>query len=121
MLFQLNLGGTLMSNTNEAFKEQFIARRNTLKLFEEFLINKLKTLETLSTDFSDLIEQIMSELFQHEETSEEFREAKQIANSFLNDDLPFTVALARLNYLYDVTCFKIYHMESIKDIFDCYF
>lgn len=114
-----------MSSTNEALKEQFMERYTNLKLFEQFLLTEIKILESLSTssatDSTQTITKVMTTISQHEIYNEDFKDAKQIADSFLNNEISSTVAIARLNYLYDLSTFKSSHMWLIQDIFKCYF
>lgn len=114
-----------MSNTNETLKKSFMDRYTKLKLFEEFLLNEIKILEALpnssTTDSTEQVQKAMSELSRRATSDEVFCEAKQIAQSFLNNESSYNIALARLNYLYDITCFKASHMWLIQDTFKCYF
>ena len=46
---------------------------------------------------------------------------KQILQEVLNNEIDHQVALAHLNYLYDIACFKRSHLVFMKETFGCFF
>lgn len=114
-----------MSKTNENLEKQFKARYLHLKFLEQLITDSIHIL-SLSADYPKdeahaKIQKFISELDSYDINTDDFSEAKQVLQDFINSKIPHKVALAHLNYLVDITGYKADKMLFVQDTFDCYF
>lgn len=116
-----------MSNSKENLKKQFWERYNQLKASELLLDTSINLLYSINPDVEGRgdctigIEEFISKIPEYKAYSEDANAVKQIFEEVNSNKREFTVALAELNYLYDVACFKSQRMLFMHDTFKCFF
>jgi len=112
-----------MAKLNEELKEQFMERYNQLKASELLLDTSINLVYSINSDegFIIGIEEFISKIPEYKAYSEDANFVKQILQEVNESKRALNVALAELNYLYDVVCYKQQRMLFIRDQFNCFF
>ena len=112
-----------MSKPMDNFKTNFIERyqksQESCRLIEES-INLLESITTESNT-DDVINSFMPTISNYNAHTEESTSVKEILQEVIDNKRPISVAIAFLNYLYDVSYYKASRLLFIQDIFKCYF
>ena len=112
-----------MSNLNENLKEQFMERYNQLKASELLLDASINLLYSINSEEECTIklEAFISKISEYHADSGDAGAVKRILQQVSANERKFNVALAELNYLYDVACYKQQRMLLMREQFKCYF
>ena len=112
-----------MANSNENLKEHFFERYNQLKASELLLEASIDLLYSLNSEkqCTTEIEEFISKIPEYSAYSEDENAVKRILEEVSSNKREFNVALAELNYLYDVACYKQQRMLLMHTQFSCYF
>jgi len=112
-----------MSNLSENLKEQFMERYNQLKASEHLLDASINLLYSINSEEACTIgiQDFISKISEYKAYSDDANAVKQILLEVSVNKREFNVALAELNYLYDVACYKQQRMCLMSQEFKCYF
>lgn len=110
-----------MKNT-EALKKQFMERYEKLEV-TELLVNDCIILLNAVNSISDFhnVQEFITKISGYDIHSEDLETIKQILQEVCDQEIEAKVALAHLNYLYDVTCYKRSRLMLMSEIFECFF
>jgi len=112
-----------MPKTTEQLKEQFMERYNQLKASELLLDASINLIYSINSEEQCTIgiEEFISKIPEYNAYSEDANLVKQILQEVSANEREFKVALAELNYLYDVACYRQERMCLMSQEFKCYF
>lgn len=112
-----------MANLNEILKENFFERYNQLKASELLLDASINLLYSINSEKTCTvrIKGFLSQIPKYKACSEDETAVKRILEEVSTNDRDFNIALAELNYLYDVACYKQQRMLLMHTQFKCYF
>ena len=112
-----------MSKLNEKLKEQFMERYNQLKASELLLDAAINFLYSVNSEEEYIIgiEAFASKIPDYKACYKDANSVKLIFEEVSTGKREFNVALAELNYLYDVACYKQERMCLMSQEFKCYF
>lgn len=112
-----------MSDLNQNLKEQFMERYNQLKASELLLDASINLLYSINSEEECTIgiQDFISKISEYKAYPEDVNAVKQILLEVSVNKREFNVALAELNYLYDVACYKQQRMFLMSEQFKCYF
>lgn len=112
-----------MSNANEYLKNRFMDRYTKMKATESLFLDSIKVLNTINCEVNNtkVVKDFLSTVSKYDVNAEELNEVKQILDELISNKISQNEALAYLNYLYDITCFKSKHLLFTQDVFNCYF
>lgn len=111
-----------MPKTTEQLKEQFMERYNQLKGSELLLDASINLLYSINSEECPIgIDEFISKIPEYNAFSEDVNAVKHILEEVSANQREFKVALAELNYLYDVACYRQERMCLMSQEFKCYF
>lgn len=111
-----------MPKTTEQLKEQFMERYNQLKGSELLLDASINLLYSINSEECPIgIDEFISKIPEYNAFSEDINAVKDILKEVSSNEREFKVALAELNYLYDVACYRQERMCLMSQEFKCYF
>ena len=112
-----------MPSSQEILKEKFLERYNQLKASEHLLDDSINLLYSINSeeDCTIGIEEFISKISEYNAYSGDADAVKRILQEVSANQREFQVALAELNYLYDVACYKQERMWLMHQEFKCYF
>ena len=112
-----------MPNSQENLKEKFIERYNQLKASELLLDASINLLRSINSEeaCTILIQDFISRIPEYNAYSDDMNTVKRVLLEVSTNQRDFNVALAELNYLYDVACYKQERMCLMSQEFKCYF
>ena len=112
-----------MIKTTEQLKEQFMERYNQLKASELLIDASINLIYSIRSDEGPIIgiDEFISKIPEYNAYSEDANSVKQILQEVKECERELNVALAELNYLYDVSCYRQERVCLMSQEFKCYF
>jgi len=112
-----------MFKQQEELKKAFMDRYEKIKSSEKLLQDSIDFLYTLDSknDCNEKIKEFISKISEYNANTEDADTVKQILHEVRTKNREIIVAIAALNYSYDVAAFKASRMWLMRDVFKCFF
>ena len=112
-----------MLKQDEKFKTDFMDRYERLKSSENLIHDSIRLLCSLNSETSccEIIKEFIAKIPDYKANDEDANTVKQILHEVRTKNREIHVALAALNYSYDVAAYKANRMWFMQNVYECFF